>query len=179
MMEIDRKNSHFDITACYIIFNNIYIYTDHTWIYNINNTTSRVSNTRSVETSTSVSKQSTGEVQVDCHVLTVENTDIGITSKKMNVSTLVEDNVGIPRDMSFTHNHETEELKNSNVVQNVLGDLQENSKDNIIDGTYEKSTESNEDEDSIIYIRNHVERLDQLNFDDSDVSIPDEEEMEL
>ena len=83
MIEIDRKNSHFDITAFYIIFNNIYIYTDDTWLYNTNNGTSRVSSTRLVETSIDVSSLIRGEVQDDDHVLTVVNTDTGI--KKMEI----------------------------------------------------------------------------------------------
>ena len=81
--------------------------------------------------------------------------------------------------MNFTNYHDTEESKNSNVVQSEQDDQHQISKGNIIVRNYEKTTDIGEEEDSIMYIRNHVERLDELNFDDSDVSIPDEEEIDF
>ena len=112
--------------------------------------------------------------------MTVEDTDtVYVNTNTEQVSKLDIVNVGEVCDMSFTDFQRTEKYENANTVENVHGKLQGNEEDNVSDSASEYESDSGEKENSVVYIANYVEKVDELNFDDSDVSIVDEDYEEL
>ena len=85
-------------------------------------------------------------------------------------------NVGIRHDTTVTNYHVLEKNGKSFPVQNVHAEIEENTDDYIIDSISDLEPDCKEDKNSVTYIASHVEKVDLLNFDDSDVSISDEDE---
>ena len=113
-------------------------------------------------------------------LVTVEDTNIVFVDTNIKqVSKLDVVNVGEVCDMSFTDFQKTEKNENSNTVEIVHGKLQGNTEDNFSDSGSEYESDSGQKENSVAYIANYVEKVDALNFDDSDVSIVEEDYEEL
>ena len=85
-------------------------------------------------------------------------------------------NVGRWRDTTVTSYHDFEKNEKCLPVQNVRGEIDENTDDYIIVSTSDLESDCKEDRNSVAYIASHVEKVDLLNFDGSDVSISDEED---
>ena len=112
--------------------------------------------------------------------MTVEDTNtVFVDTNIEQVSKLDVVNVGEVCDMSFTDFQKTEKNENSNTVEIVHGKLQGNTEDNFSDSGSEYESDSGQKENSVAYIANYVEKVDALNFDDSDVSIVEEDYEEL
>ena len=120
--------------------------------------------------------QLTNELQNNNDDLTVANTDTvqgGTTDEK--VSTMKNNHLEEVRDTSFTNFHGMDKHGINFAVQNVHGEISQNKEVNISDREEETESDPSDNENSVTYIARHVEKIDLLNFDDSDVSISDEE----
>ena len=85
----------------------------------------------------------------------------------------------VVRDMTFANFHGMEQVRINFTVQNVHGEINQTKEVNFSDSEEETECDPTEDENSVTYIAKHVEKLDLLNFDDSDVSISDEEDFNV
>ena len=81
--------------------------------------------------------------------------------------------------MSFTDFQKTEKYEKSITVEKVHGKLKGNAEDNFSDSASEYESDCCDKENSVVYIATYVEKVDELNFDDSDVSIVEEDYEEL
>ena len=79
------------------------------------------------------------------------------------------------RDTIATNYHQTEQNEFDILVQKVHGESPKNLEDIFMDSTSDTDMVDSEDENSVGYIAEHVEKVDLLDFDDSDVSIVDED----
>ena len=93
------------------------------------------------------------------------------------VSDKNENNVPVSIDTFASSNPGTEMDEFSNAAQKLKGELEK--KIEFIDGMWENEYESVRDIDPESYIALDVERLDNLNFDDSDVSLGEESHVEF
>ena len=117
-------------------------------------------------------------VQQDTTQRTVVNTHCGILSTKKDVSIVDENNVVKNCDNSFTNYRQEEILEQDISVHNVHGESKHNIEHSIIDSASEGECDSSDDENSVTYIAKRVEKLDQINFDDSDISIDSDDDVE-
>ena len=153
----------------YIIFIHVNLTIDDTWIDStsfgiedsvINNSgqVGEVNSTRSTE----ISMEKVVENSMDSNQKDIRTIDVPFVS--------------VVGDNTFTDLRKNEEGGKTNTVQNVLGEFQQIVEENIIDSASDTDSNVSEDENSVSYIADRVQKVDLLNFDDSDVSIADNEE---
>ena len=61
-------------------------------------------------------------------------------------------------------------------VQNIQGNVDGEKNNDFIDSASDEESVCTENTNSISYIAKNVERIDELNFDDSDISIVDDDQ---
>ena len=115
-----------------------------------------------------ISKSTVGQVDDSLHCSTVNEQVLE------NI-----DNAVLKKDIRFANYQQTEEQKLFVSVQDVHGESKTNTDENFIENMSEEETEDFEDKNSAVYIAKHVENIDNLNFDDSDVSIDDSDNDEF
>ena len=96
-----------------------------------------------------------------------------------NLKNVYVQNVGTHSDTTFTNYHEKEKNEFCITVQNVQGESPQNYENIFIGSTSDYESDDSDEEGSVSYIAQHVEKIDLLNFDDSDVSIAEEDYDEL
>ena len=163
------ESSRFFINIFYIIFIHINLTIDDTWI-----------DSTSFGTESTV-KNNTGHVgEVDStrttEISTEKEDENSIDNNRKDIRAIDVPFVSVVGDNTFTNLRKNEESGKTNAVQNVLGEFQQIVEEHIIDSASDTESNMSEDENSLSYIADRVEKVDLLNFDDSDVSIADDEE---
>ena len=164
-----------------MLFSFIYNFIEDTWLNDISISTSAGTGNSDKDIcnvcTTNVAIENTTETSIGKGdaVRTVENTNAyRYSTNEKNVSMDVSidmNNVSTNRDTTVTNYHVMEKNKNCFPVQKVHGEMEENTDNYIIDSTSDLESDYKEDKNSVAYIASHVEKIDLLNFNDSDVSI--------